>query len=340
MATPETRSVELDPFTPSFDGDAIVLEVEEIQVVDADTRELPAYSFDSDDKTLAGIGSSDSTDSCAVHHFDSSDRTLVGIGPAKRAKPAESASHSPQAEPAPESIPMPHSEPPGPFIAGGDDEEVPARLPMRKAEPWLIALSAVLVAAASVALLRGVFPHAAAPGLRSAATLAPLPMTNETRYAQFDPGAASSKETSALETSAVQTPAVETSAVETSAVETSAVETSAVGTLAVEVPSAQAADAAQPAPPPATAQQVKPLELAPRPVNSKSASKEQLGVLDVSSNPPSSLVVDGRPQGKAPRLIQLPPGSHTVLFIHPERGRMSVTVNVRGGRTTSASANF
>lgn len=64
------------------------------------------------------------------------------------------------------------------------------------------------------------------------------------------------------------------------------------------------------------------------------------GLLDIMSSPAASLVLDGRPLGKAPRRVELTPGPHTVLFIHPERGRMSVRVNVRAGRSTSASADF
>jgi hypothetical protein len=50
--------------------------------------------------------------------------------------------------------------------------------------------------------------------------------------------------------------------------------------------------------------------------------------------------VDGRPVGKAPRAVDLPPGLHTVVFIHPTEGRRSVTVNVLSGRETSASVEF
>src|SRR6478609_8565265 len=101
MATPETCSVELDPLAPSFDGALSDVESEENQVVEADAQELSAYSFDSDDKTLVGIGSSDSASSSEVCHFDISDGTLVGIGPAERAKRAKLAdltNHLPQAE--------------------------------------------------------------------------------------------------------------------------------------------------------------------------------------------------------------------------------------------------
>jgi hypothetical protein len=328
MATPETRSVELDPTAPSFDEDPNVVESEENQVLEAETRELPAYSFESSDKTLVGIGSSDSANSSAVRPFDSSDQTLVGIGPAERARRAQLAQdaelsiHSQQAgsdpaqarerrelcaESAPESIPMPYSEPPGPFVASDDDEDAPNRLPVKKGEPWVLALSAVLVAAAAVALLRGVVPYSPAPRLHSAANVAPLPTPDDarTRYVQFETAAATVAET-----------------------------------FAVAIPTAQAPEAPAPAAPPAAAQRGEQPELAPRRVTASSAVGEPLGALDVTSNPPAGLVLDGRPVGKAPRIIQVPSGPHTVLFVHPERGRVSVTVNVRAGRTTSASADF
>jgi hypothetical protein len=306
MATPEMRGVELDPLAPSFDRELKAVQSEEQPVAEADPRELPAYSFDSDDKTLVGIGTSGSADSSQVRGFDSSDRTLVGIGPAeraKRAKLAELASHSQQAESAPEGVAMPHSEPPGPFVASDDQVDAPPRQPMQKRQPWLLALSAVLLAAVAVALLRGVVPHTTAPRLHSAATVAPLPTANETRAddEQFETLAATSAETAA-----------------------------------VEIPVTQASQAV----PLPTTQRERQAEFAPGRVTTKAAVREPLGALDVTSNPPAGLVLDGRPLGKAPRVIQLPPGPHTVLFVHPERGRMSVTVNVRAGRTTSASADF
>ena len=179
MATPETRSVELGPLAPSLDGDPNAAESEASQVVKPDTRELSAYGFDSDDKTLTGIGTSGAADPSAVGHVDSSDPTLVGIGPIECAKPAESASHSQQAEPALEGVP--HSEPPGPFVAEGDIENAQHRLPKQKGTPSLLGLSTALLAAAAVALVRGGVPHSAAPHLHSATTFAPLPMATPTR---------------------------------------------------------------------------------------------------------------------------------------------------------------
>jgi len=308
MATPETLRVELDPFAPSSDGDLRAVESEAHQVVETETRELPAYGFDSENETLVGIGSSDGADSSLVR-FDSRDRTLVGIGPAerKRAQLAELSVQPEQAEPAYEEVLMPQSEPPGPFVASDGNEDVPDRLPMQKREPWLLALTAILVAAAAVTLLRGVVPHMTAPRTRSATAGAPLPTGNETqtRSVQFDAAAATAAESSA-----------------------------------VELPNTSREASQAAAPPAATTQREKQLELAARSVSARSAGTEALGALDVTSNPPAGVVLDGHPLGKAPRIIQLPSGPHTVLFVHPQRGRMSVTVNVRAGRTTKASADF
>ncbi len=64
------------------------------------------------------------------------------------------------------------------------------------------------------------------------------------------------------------------------------------------------------------------------------------GSLNITSSPPSSVILDGRPLGKAPRIVDVQAGAHTVVFIHPKYGRQSVTVNALAGRTTSASADF
>jgi hypothetical protein len=94
---------------------------------------------------------------------------------------------------------------------------------------------------------------------------------------------------------------------------------------------------------PVAAQRDKPPELERDPapaLKQIDVAEPLLGSLDITSSPHSSLVLDGRPLGKAPRVVQVPAGSHTVVFVHPERGRMTVTVNVRPGKTTTASADF
>lgn len=73
---------------------------------------------------------------------------------------------------------------------------------------------------------------------------------------------------------------------------------------------------------------------------SSGAATSGTGSLNITSSPPASVVLDGRPLGKAPRVVDVPAGTHTVVFIHPKYGRQSVTVNAVPGRTTSASADF
>jgi hypothetical protein len=70
------------------------------------------------------------------------------------------------------------------------------------------------------------------------------------------------------------------------------------------------------------------------------SSAPDTGTLSITSSPPSSVVLDGRPLGKAPRSLAVAVGSHTVVFVHPKFGRRSVTVNVPADQTTSASVDF
>lgn len=89
--------------------------------------------------------------------FDSQQRTLVGIGPLERAR------RSRPAAPAPDSQRLPQSEPPGPFIAD-DDDEFPAPRPQRKLGKRALALSsALLVPLAAVGLVRRLSPPEQVP---------------------------------------------------------------------------------------------------------------------------------------------------------------------------------
>jgi hypothetical protein len=75
-------------------------------------------------------------------------------------------------------------------------------------------------------------------------------------------------------------------------------------------------------------------------VASTTSAASGTGSLNITSSPPASVILDGRPLGKAPRIVDVEAGAHTVVFIHPKYGRQSVTVNALAGRTTSASADF
>lgn len=336
MTNPESRSIELEELAAwddtAADGAA------QNEIAEADIRELSAYGFDSNDRTLVGIGDSrsapssdgngdvgldgddfDDCDDCdertlvRVQHFDSDDLTLVGIGPAKR--PDRASRPRQLAETAPESARMPQSEPPGPFIASDDDETLsrPVRLPLKNGTPWALALPAALIAAAAIVVVRGVVPHAPASHAASPQSDAPHAAVEAPRAALEAPS---------------------------SPPEAAQVSPSASGATAVDSDSAPDHDSPEPEPEPMAAiPRERPQETAP--ATAKHASSAlTLGSLDISSNPPASVVLDGRPLGKAPHLVQVAPGPHTVVFVHPERGRMSLSVNVSGGRTTNAAANF
>jgi serine/threonine-protein kinase len=69
-----------------------------------------------------------------------------------------------------------------------------------------------------------------------------------------------------------------------------------------------------------------------------SAAGGAQGTLSLNSIPAARVVVDGRPLGVTPvAAVRVSPGSHTVVFVHPEKGRKIVTATVApGGRATAA----
>ncbi len=65
------------------------------------------------------------------------------------------------------------------------------------------------------------------------------------------------------------------------------------------------------------------------------------GTLNLSSNPPSNVVLDGRPLGITPRSgIRVKPGPHQVVFIHPKHGRKNARANVKPGAVSNVSVRF
>jgi len=55
----------------------------------------------------------------------------------------------------------------------------------------------------------------------------------------------------------------------------------------------------------------------------------------------SKVILDGKPQGSTPKVgISVPAGSHTVVFIHPEKGKKTVSVTVKAGETKTAAVKF
>jgi hypothetical protein len=62
--------------------------------------------------------------------------------------------------------------------------------------------------------------------------------------------------------------------------------------------------------------------------------------LTFMSDPPSNLVLDGRPLGKTPKTASVPAGTHTVLFIHPEFGRKAKSIPVAAGQKATVKVKF
>ena len=65
------------------------------------------------------------------------------------------------------------------------------------------------------------------------------------------------------------------------------------------------------------------------------------GTLNINSIPPSNCILDGRPLGPTPKAgVSVPAGNHTVIFVHPDKGRKQVGVSVKGGETKSVAVRF
>ncbi|MES1182486.1 MAG: PEGA domain-containing protein [Myxococcales bacterium] len=266
----------------------------------------------------------------ADYGFDSDSRTLVGLGPVERARRSRTGTE------APESQRMPPSEPPGPFIADDeDDEELARSLRGRKLTRWAALPAAALVGLAAMALLRPLVSQAPATGRLAVAAVAPK--VSASLNAQIDALklVAAAPATEPSPTSSAEQPAQGAPTEDASATERHD-ERSAPERVAA---APHVAAASVPPTPPVVP--VKLPELPPPTVIDMSNSADaRVGTLNVLSSPPASVVLDGRPIGQAPRIVQVPAGTHTVVFIHPLYGRKLRRVIVNPGKTTAASANF
>ncbi len=293
------------------------------------------------------------------------DRTLVGLGPADGA---------PDSEQTGSARGVPRSEPPGPW--GSDEDEIPASLRPRKMGLWRVALPLLgLVAGSALVAVRLLGPgtsprpsHASRPALpasnantgifvRVASPDARVFVDGQDRgpppvlVVGLTPG---SHVVSITEPSSepFEQP-VTITADQVSSIEP------VLTPKAPDAPEASEAELAAPAATPeltsasvtsksvasgrvgsASAVQPIPVTLDESEPGSELSTSPYTGSLRITSNPPASVVVDGRPLGKAPRAIELPPGPHVVVFVHPELGRKSVTVNVTRGQMTRAAVDF
>jgi len=84
---------------------------------------------------------------------------------------------------------------------------------------------------------------------------------------------------------------------------------------------------------------VLPATTPPPPPTAPTAAAET-GKISINSIPVSSVLVDGKPVGQTPTRVTVPAGPHSVTFIHPEKGRKSVSVQVPPGGNATAVTRF
>jgi hypothetical protein len=65
------------------------------------------------------------------------------------------------------------------------------------------------------------------------------------------------------------------------------------------------------------------------------------GTLNINSIPVSNIILDGKPIGSTPKLaVKVSAGRHTVVFVHPQHGRKTSSVNVAAGGSATAAVRF
>lgn len=65
-----------------------------------------------------------------------------------------------------------------------------------------------------------------------------------------------------------------------------------------------------------------------------------MGTISINSIPVSSVLVDGKPAGQTPTRVTVSAGAHSVTFIHKEKGRKTVGVQVPAGGNANATVRL
>ena len=80
---------------------------------------------------------------------------------------------------------------------------------------------------------------------------------------------------------------------------------------------------------------------AAQPAEAKPKAASGTGTLNINSVPPTTVLLNGRPLGKTPKAgVSVPAGSHTITFIHTDKGRKTVKVTVDGGASRTVSVRL
>jgi len=69
-------------------------------------------------------------------------------------------------------------------------------------------------------------------------------------------------------------------------------------------------------------------------------AKAESSTLTITSSPPCNVVLDGRPLGPTPHALKVSAGTHSVVFIHPVKGRKAMQIEATAGKTAVAAVTF
>src|SRR6185369_9181004 len=106
--------------------------------------------------------------------------------------------------------------------------------------------------------------------------------------------------------------------------------------------SAPAAGAAAAAAPSAALAAPRKPAAASHPAASAPAIDPTQGLLNISSVPPSQIILNGRPLGSTPKTAVVVPGDslQTIVFVHPKMGRRRAQKFVPAGKERTVSIRF
>lgn len=108
--------------------------------------------------------------------------------------------------------------------------------------------------------------------------------------------------------------------------------------LSTPIESLPAAQPLAPLVPPITPPVAPPVAPTPKPVTPITVGS---ATLDFTSAPSAGVILDGQPLGMSPRLgVRVKPGSHVVVFVHPDKGRILRSVMVEAGARQAVAVRF
>jgi len=115
-------------------------------------------------------------------------------------------------------------------------------------------------------------------------------------------------------------------------------------TFVIDLESASSAADENPLPPVAarapSESRTAPAPSPPRSSGGGGETKSGKAKLNFNSIPASNVILNGKPLGPTPKSASVDPGMHTVIFVHPEKGRKAKGVNATAGKTISVVAKF